>query len=217
MLVTEKKNLWRKERFFMSAYSKTLSRLGMLAILITGLTVMTKPAAAATACQQQCMDTFNACIADCPPRQISCGTFCRTALLRCETACNWSGEKCRNCTTAGIEMICPSIHPKTISCKLVACSWAQRSEKKLEAVTEKRWTMSVYKNALSRLGFFVILIGLVVTMLKPANAATCVQVCNADYLTCLQRSCSPGTLSHSSPCGATCERQFEACLASCPK
>jgi hypothetical protein len=70
----------------MSAYKNALSRLGILAVLITGMMVMAKPAAAET-CVQQCMDTFNTCIANCPPREIGCGLFCRTALLNCEEAC----------------------------------------------------------------------------------------------------------------------------------
>jgi hypothetical protein len=71
----------------MSAYKKALSRLGILAILITGMMVMAKPAAATT-CTQQCQANYTACLNNCPPKEIGCGIFCSTALRSCETACN---------------------------------------------------------------------------------------------------------------------------------
>jgi hypothetical protein len=72
--------------------------------------------------------------------------------------------------------------------------------------------MSVYKNALSRLGFLVVLIGVIAILPRAANAGTCSQQCSDQHIACLEQFCNgvrqPG-------CTQTCNMGLTACLARC--
>lgn len=63
----------------MSTYRKALSRIGVLAVLLTGTVTLTKPAGAVVLdCLQTCTSEFNACVAICRenPRLMGCLENC---------------------------------------------------------------------------------------------------------------------------------------------
>ena len=99
---------------------------------------------------------------------------------------------------------------KTISGKIRRVQL--RAEKNYKAVTEKRPTMSAYKNTLSRLGFLVVLIGAIAIMPKPAAAFTCSDQYNAEHLSCLEQFCNG---IRTPQCTQTCNEGLAACLSRC--
>lgn len=73
----------------MPVYVKAISRIGFLAILIAGVTVMVKPLRAATQCETACNQAEVQCLHNChnvPPNP-GCGEECGSTYSMCLCGC----------------------------------------------------------------------------------------------------------------------------------